>query len=104
MWIETLRKEVGTKGLGQVAWELGISRATVSLVLNGRYRANPERVMKRVISIYGDPQGVNCPVKGMITPYKCAENHGRAKAIGMKAGNPETLRLFKACLKCKIRG
>lgn len=103
MWLEILRKEVSQKGAKQVARELGISRSAVDLVSQGKYKASTSKIEERVRAIYGQNGGVACPVLGEIAPSACAEKWNRAKKIGMRAGNPETLRLYKACLQCAIR-
>ena|SRR5208337_2751299 len=104
MWIELLRKEIAAKGAKQVAHELGVSRTTVDLVCHGKYPGSTERVEKRIKAIYGANGRVLCPVLDEITPLRCADSWSKAKKIGMKAGNPETLRLYKACSKCTVRG
>ncbi len=104
MWIEMLRQQVADKGARQVAKELGVSHTTLSLVVNGKYGAGTKKIEARVAAIYGTASGlVDCPVRGEMGPALCAENWQRAKLIGMKAGNPETLRLYKTCLKCPVR-
>lgn len=103
MWIEILKKEVANKGPKIVAKELGVSRATVDLVCQGKYMADTKRIELRVMSIYGRDGKVECPLLGLIEPIRCSENWQRAKKIGMKAGNPETLKLYKACMKCGVR-
>ena len=103
MWIEILRKEVASKGPRQVAKELGVSRSTIDLVTQGKYQASTDAVIKRVKAIYGRNGHVLCAVLGEISPNTCAEKWALAKKIGMRAGNPETLRLYKACLNCHIR-
>lgn len=103
MWIEILKKEVQAKGPKQVAKELGVSRPTIDLVCQGKYPASTKKVMERVQAIYGRNGLVCCPQLGDISPNLCAEKWNLAKKIGMKAGNPETLRLYKTCLKCSIR-
>ena len=103
MWIEVLKKEVSSKGPKQVAKELGFSRSTIDLVCQGKYPADTKKIGERIKAIYGQDGQIPCPVLGFITPNRCAENWQRAKLIGMKAGNPETLRLYKTCLDCAIR-
>ncbi len=103
MWIEILRKEVAARGSKQVARELGVSRTTVDLVHRGKYPASTRRVEERISAIYGANGKVSCFVLGEINPARCVEAWKKAKLIGMKAGNPETLRLYKACLKCTTR-
>jgi DNA-binding transcriptional regulator YdaS (Cro superfamily) len=103
MWIEILKKEVAARGAKQVARELGVSRTTVDLVCHGKYPGSTRRVEERISAIYGANGKVSCSVLGEISPARCVEAWQRAKLIGMKAGNPETLRLYKACLNCTIR-
>ena len=104
MWIEILKKEVSGKGPKQVALELGVSRTTVDLVCQGKYPGSTRRMEERIRAIYGMTGFVACSYLGEISPLKCAETWARAKKIGMKAGNPETLRLYRACAHCTKRG
>lgn len=99
--IARLREEVDKKGISQVAKELGVSKTTVYLVLQGKYKSM-ERLMARIQAIYG-AKGILCPVLGEITPDICSQKWELAKVIGLKAGNPETLKLYKACQKCALR-
>jgi hypothetical protein len=102
-WLELLRAQVDDKGSAQVARELSISPTAISLVLHGRYGASTERIASRVTAIYGDPEGVPCPVLGYITPARCAAHHERAQTIRV-AGNPRTIRLHATCRRCPLRG
>ena len=102
-WIDLLRKEVEHKTPKQVAKELGVSRSTVDLVCQEKYKAGTKKIEKKVIAIYGNNGNIHCPVLGVINPAKCADYWNKAKKIGMKAGNPETLRLYKTCENCVIR-
>ena len=104
VWIEILKKEVETRGLRQISHELGLSKSTVSLVCSGRYPGGTGRVEERIKKMYGNNGQIDCPVLGIISPAKCAETWHRAKLIGMRAGNPETLRLYNACRTCTVRG
>lgn len=103
MWVETLRKEVAAKGLKQAGKELGVSKTTVSLVCQGKYPSDTRKIQERVEAIYGNGGKVACPALGEILPDRCAETWERAKKIGSMVSNPETLRLYKSCLKCAIR-
>ena len=105
MWIDILRKEVEAKGPRQVARELGVSRSTVDLVCQGKYSASTAAVEERVRNIYGENGMIRCPATAgdMIAPDLCADRWNKAKRIGMKASNPETLRLYKTCMSCSVR-
>lgn len=104
MWIDILRREVQAKGPKQVAKELGVSRSAVDMVCQGKYRASTARIEQRVRKIYGNDNGwIACPILGSISPNTCSEKWNLAKKIGMRAGNPETLKLYKTCIHCSIR-
>lgn len=103
MWIEILKRQVAEKGPKVVARELGISRSAVDLVTQGKYNASTKRIIERVKRIYGVDGKIECPVKGALTPIECSENYRKAKLIGMRCGNPETLRLYKCCMSCSTR-
>ena len=103
-WLKILKQQVKEKGAATVAREVGISPASLSLVLAEKYPAKTDNVERKVISIYGTVSGlIDCPVLGEIEPAVCAEKHNLANLVGMKCGNPATLKLYKTCLKCAIR-
>ncbi|MCG6552922.1 MAG: hypothetical protein L7F77_11375 [Candidatus Magnetominusculus sp. LBB02] len=103
MWIDILRRRVESSSAKIVARDLGYSRATVALVLSGKYKGNLKNIEQRVMSIYGNNGRVACPILGEVAPAKCIDTWQMSKTIGMKASNPETLRLYKACEKCGVR-
>ena len=102
-WVEVLAAAVKTRGSKQVCKELGYSPATISTVLKGTYAANTQEVERRVVAIYGG-QGIICPVLGTLEAARCAENFERAKKVGTRVSNPDTIRLHYNCLKCPVRG
>jgi len=102
-WLAILRDQVAAKGLPTVARELGVAKSTVCMVAGGKYPASTQRIEGRVLAVYGGAT-VACPVLGPIDAAACAANQERARRIGMKAGNPETLKLFKTCSNCPVRG
>jgi hypothetical protein len=103
MWIEILKRQVEKKGGKQVAHELGIGRSTVSLLCQAKYPGSTRRMEERIAAIYGKDGKIDCPALGEIDPSTCVDTWNRAKNIGMKASNPETLRLYKTCMSCTIR-
>jgi len=102
-WLDILRDRVEALGLVAVATDLGTAKSTVSMLVNGKYPASTHKMQARVLATYGG-QTVACPVLGAIDAAVCADNQARAKRIGLRAGNPETLRLFKTCSNCPLRG
>ncbi len=102
-WLEVLRQRADVVGMAATAKELGISSATISLLLSGKYPASTENMEKRVMKMYGRGGKVVCPVLGEIEPAKCAELWNRAKKLGVKGSNPRMIKQHKACLKCDLR-
>lgn len=99
---EILLREINKKGIEKVAYELGVSRSTVYLVVNGKYKGSTKNIEEKVKKIYGNEQ-IKCPILGEILPSKCAELYNLAQQVGKYVSNPEKLRLYRECVKCKIR-
>ena len=102
-WLDILSQNVAQKGASQVARELGLSTTTISLVSNGKYKASTANIESRVSKIYGTDGGVDCPEQGIIDPEKCATTWDRAHKIGLRCGNPRTIRLYQRCKSCEVR-
>ncbi|MFC1524709.1 helix-turn-helix domain-containing protein [Thermodesulfobacteriota bacterium] len=103
-WMQILAQQIEEKSPAQVARELGVSPATISLVCSGKYGASTDKIEARVVKIYGiETGGVLCSILGDIPPEDCVNHWEKAKAIGLRAGNPATLKLYKTCVKCAVR-
>lgn len=93
--LKLLNQKVGELGQGEVATRIGYSKATVSLVINGKYNGNLNSVLLKVKEVFGGLK-VSCPVLGEIDLAECAEN----KRQPFSASNPLRVRLFKTCKTC----
>lgn len=102
-WIEILRQRAELVGRAEVARELGVSAATISLLLSGKYPASTEQMEARVMKMYGRGGKIVCPVLGEIEPGKCAELWNKAHKLGVKGSNASMIKQRKACLKCDLR-
>ncbi len=102
-WLEILRQRAEMVGRAEVARELGVSAATISLLLSGKYPASTEQMEARVMKMYGRGGKVVCPVLGEIAPGKCAELWNKAQKLGVKGSNASMIKQRKACLKCDLR-
>lgn len=102
-WIEILRQRADLVGRAEVARELGVSAATISLLLSGKYPASTEQMEARVMKMYGRGGMIVCPVLGEIEPGKCAELWNKAHKLGVKGSNASMIKQRKACLKCDLR-
>ena len=92
MWLDELKKRVDMTSMTVVAKEMGLSKATISLVINGKYNGNMDRVQLLTESIYLG-HNVECPVLGLIPKHKCIA-HQEAKHVG---STPQGIQLYKAC-------
>jgi len=102
-WIEILRQRAETVGRPEVAREMAVSSATISLLLSGKYPASTEQMQARVMKIYGRGGKIVCPILGEIEPGKCAELWNKAKTLGIVGSNPMMIKQRKACRKCDLR-
>ncbi|WP_051554446.1 hypothetical protein [Desulfobulbus elongatus] len=102
-WLEILRQRAEVVGDSEVAREMGVSPAAISLLKAGKYPASTEKMEERVMSIYGRDGKVVCPILGEIEPGRCAELWNKAHKLGVKGSNPKMIRQHKACLKCDLR-
>ncbi|MBF0481306.1 MAG: LacI family transcriptional regulator [Desulfovibrionaceae bacterium] len=102
-WLEILRARVEASSQAEVAKALDISRTAICQVLAGKYPAKTGRIEAKVLALFG-ATSVACPVRGEIAPAECSETRERARTIGLRAGNPETVKLFKSCLNCPVLG
>jgi len=104
IWLQLLKQRVESVEVAAiVARELEISPTTLSLVLADKYPASTERIERKVLRLYSDGGMITCPILGAIDIGKCTVTNERARKIGSRAGNPRTVRLYKACLKCEVR-
>jgi len=102
VWLAILTRHVESKGRPEVARELNVSAATLSLVLNDKYPASTDAIERKVMSIFGHDGKVTCHLLGEIEPSQCTDNWEKAQKI-KGAGNPATIRLYIACRKCDLR-
>ena len=92
--IAGLRQAVADKRLGRLATQVGYDKSTLSLVANGRYRANPARVLTRVAEVL---DGVDCPHLGERLSHEvCAGYRARL----MPTSDPDALAHWAACRRC----
>lgn len=81
----------------QVAQKLGVSRTAVSLILSGKYDADPARILALAVARYGQ---IDCPhLAKAISPAEC---HAFARADA-PTHNPMKMRHWNACQRCPRR-
>lgn len=94
MWLELLRRAVDETSQQAVADKLEISRATVSLIVNGKYPARTDRIARRVLVAYSN---VICPfLEEQISAARCRDYHTRAAPTS----SPYAMRHWRACQGC----
>ena len=94
-WFNLLTQKVEQLGRRQVESDTGMSKTTLSMVLNGKYNGNLSNIESQVITAYTNIT-VNCPVLGTIAVKRC--NTEQVK--GFSPSNPQRIRLYKACANC----
>jgi hypothetical protein len=81
----------------QVAARIGYSRTAVSLVLNGRYSAGADKLLRKVVAVFGK---IDCPYLGQaITAADCAGYALRA----CPTHNPSQMQFWRVCRICPSR-
>jgi hypothetical protein len=78
-----------------VELDLNVSRATLSLVLSGKYPSPTDRIELIVLEVYGDAKVV-CPVMGEISKKRCT----RESQMPNTLSNPIRARIYRACRTC----
>jgi len=51
--LELLKQKIDEKSIGKVAREVGVSKATISLIKRGKYKADPRKILQKVKETYG---------------------------------------------------
>jgi hypothetical protein len=96
-WLELLRDRVKNSSMGRIAFELGVSRTTISLVLSGKYPARTDKIAGRVTDIYAR---IQCPFLAReISGSECRDFHTRETPTS----SPFAMRHWRACQSCSNR-
>lgn len=103
-WLVLLKGEVRRHGQAAVVKKTGLSKATISQLINGKYPAGTDNVKKTILGVYGRGRHVMCPVLEQIAIEQCLEHWEVALRIGVRCGNPATMRLYNNCKKCELLG
>lgn len=100
-WLDLLRAEVaahndakGRGGIAKVARKLDYSRATVSLVIAGKYPGETGKVAQRVLEVLGK---VDCPASQNQLPYAECQLMRTREA---PTHNPMQMRWWRQCQTC----
>lgn len=96
-WVEVLAVECGRSSANKVAKVLDYTPAVISQVLGNKYPASTDRLEERVRGIFLDAK-VACPARGDMPLQECQD--WRDKAPRFVLGNPERVRMYRACNKC----
>ena len=91
-WLEVLTAEVEKQGTAAVAAKLKVSKATISQVVNNKYKASTKTIQEKVEGAFL-AKSVDCPILGEIPTNVCLENQDRKFA----ATNHIRVQLYKAC-------
>lgn len=94
-WLQLLNTKVAQLGRRQVEADTGMSKTTLSMVLNGKYPGNLNNIESQVITAYTNITVV-CPILSTIPVRRC--NAEQIKPFS--SANPQRVRLYKACATC----
>ncbi len=93
-WMDLLINAVNASSKAKVAETIGVSRTTVSLIVNNKYPASTEHVAQMVLSVYGH---ITCPHFGAKIPHhECQDYQNRQSPTG----SPREMRHWRACQEC----
>jgi len=95
MWLTMLKQAVERSSKAAVAMELGVSRTTISLVVDGKYPAKTDKIEVLVLNTYGR---VICPFSGdEITLAVCKKHHTSA----VPTSSPRAMKHWRTCQGCE---
>lgn len=93
-WQNLLIEAVQASTKKHVADQLGVSRSTISLIVNGKYPASSDHVAKRVLEKFGR---IECPhLVRLITQTECHKNFARQAPNN----SPREMKFWRACQVC----
>lgn len=97
-WLTLLNEKANTSGRRQVEKDLGVSRTTLSQVLNHKYLGNMDNIKEKVLAAYTNAE-VFCPVLGDIPVKRCLTEQIKP----FSPANPQRIQLYKTCMSCPNR-
>lgn len=96
--MKLLTQKVNEIGQAETARRLGMSAAAISQLLSGKYQANPDNILNKVIEVFGGIS-VRCPeLRCDITLSECS-GHRKREPIA----DSFFARMYRACQKCERR-
>ena len=93
-WFALLTDKVAQSSRNKVAKELGYSLTAISLVMNGKYAGNPDRLRDKVLQQYST---VRCPHQGKTIALHVCQDLAQSPA---PTHNPLKMQQWRACQKC----
>jgi len=92
--LEQLQAACAASSISKVAAKLGMPRPTVSLVVNEKYPANPENILRRFDEVWN---GIDCPhLARQLTRDECNAFSDRPRP-----NQPLGLQHWRVCQHCK---
>lgn len=93
--LAVLRRICTGSSQAKVAALMGVSTATISQAINGKYVGDVNRLAERIRGELMDQQ-VACPLWGQITLRMCQDK----RETPLNAGNPLMVRQWQTCRTC----
>ncbi len=96
-WVDVLARACADSSQAAVARDLDGSGAVISQVLRRIYPADTARIEERVRGLFMAGQ-IDCPALGSLSTMACQD--WREKSREFVIGNPQRVRMYRACLHC----
>lgn len=94
-WVEALAEECDRTSVRKTGASIGLSPATVSLLVNNKYAPRPLAGVEKTIRSRLHLNSIHCPVLGRICFQRCRSE----QAAPLNVHDPVRLRVYKACRK-----
>lgn len=94
-WIEALAEECDRTSLRKTGAGIGLSPATLSLLVNNKYAPRPLARVEKTVRAGLSPGSVQCPVLGRVCRHRCRSEQGAP----LNVHDPVRLQIYRACRK-----
>ncbi len=92
--LEKLKQACAETSIAKVAERIGVPRCTLSMVVNGKYPANPKNILAKFEAVFSL---VSCPHLGIdLSREQC-----RDYATKPRPSSPLGLQHWRACQRCE---
>ncbi|MCB6182345.1 hypothetical protein LIN78_02090 [Leeia sp. TBRC 13508] len=95
--MDLLRQELKTSSLGKISARVGVSKASLSMLLNGKY-PNPDKMLEKVRAALAQK---TCPYLNETISKEVCKSYCEMR---IPINNPARMQHWKACQQCHLKG